>query len=374
MQSLTGNTGNKIKRRRAFAFRFVVAVAFVSALASFSEPAQGQRVDPRYQTRLSDCRHEPPPGRALTVRRLDSGIITRGYTSERVLTQIADARLLKGGDLLICTEYGRVEIVDSDDSQVRLQIRMEGFGEGSALPAEAAKRVLDETKMHAFMTASQGRLMVSVWHSTLGFTTPGGQPAYVHVRLQVPARGAYRVTTEAFHGLVAIRRLTLTGATLRGNVGDKFKGISGFIGATELDNVELIGDVDIDNLAGLPGIREAVPSNLAHLAAPILVKARVGRNCQLKAITGGDINISIQPAPELGVKALAESNSERVTINLDNGVAGEPEGESKFNTRGLVNTEGFDTKPVRLSVHAVSGAGKVSITSIPAASLSRPPL
>ncbi len=372
MRTRSKNNSEKIKQLGAASFRLVIGLALVSALASFAQPARGQRVDPRYQTRLSDCRHEPPPGRALVVRRLDSGIITRGYTSERVLTQIADARLLKGGDLLICTEYGRVEIVDSDDGQVRLQIRMEGFGEGSALPAEAAKRVLDETKLHAFMTASQGRLMVRVWHSTLGFTTPGNQPAWVSVRLQVPARGAYRVTTEAFHGLVAIRRLTLAGATLRGNVGEKLKGISGYIGGTELDNVELGGDVDIDNLAGLPGIRPPVPANLSNLAAPILVKARVGQNCKLKAVTGGDVNIAIQPALELGVKALAESNSDRVTINLEDGVAGEPEGESKFNTRGLVSTEGFDTKKVRLDVHAISGTGRVSITSIPAAPLTRP--
>jgi hypothetical protein len=156
MQTLSKNNSDKMKGRSATSFGLAVAIALVSALASFAEPAYGQRPDPRYQTRTSDCRHEPPPGRALVVRRADSGIITRGYLSERVLTQSADARLLKGGELLICTEYGRVEIVDSDDGQVRLQIRMEGFGEGSALPAEAAKRVLDETTLHAFMTASQG--------------------------------------------------------------------------------------------------------------------------------------------------------------------------------------------------------------------------
>jgi hypothetical protein len=372
MQWLFKNIGDRIKIKKIFSFRLTVAIAFVSALAPFADPTHAQSADPRYQTRTSDCRHEPPPGRALAVRRSDSGIINRGYVSERVLTQTADARLLKGGELLICTEYGRVEIVDSDDGQVRLQIRMEGFGEGSALPAEAARRGIDETKLQAFMTASQGRLMVRVWHSTLGFTTPGAQPTYVSVRLQVPARGAYRITTEAFHGLVAIRRLTLAGAILRGNVGDKLKGISGYLGATELDNVELIGDVDIDNLVGLPGIRPPVPANLANLAAPILVKARVGQNCQLKAVTGGDINIVIQPAGELGVKALAESNTDRVTINLDDGVADEPAGESKYNTRGLVFTEGFDTKKVRLNVHAISGTGRVSITSIPAAPVSRP--
>jgi hypothetical protein len=136
------------------------------------------------------------------------------------------------------------------------------------------------------------------------------------------------VTTEAFHGTIAVRRLTLAGATIRGNVGDKFKGIPGFIGRTELDNVELFGDVDIDNLVGLPGIRDSVPANIANLAAPILVKARAGSSCKLRAVTGGDINIVIQPAPDVGVKALAESDTGRVTVVLDGGVSGEPAGDS----------------------------------------------
>ena len=87
----------------------------------------------------------------------------------------------------------------------RLQIRVEGYGEGSLEPAEAAARVIEDTKLQTFMTVHQGRLMVRVWHSTLGFTSPGGQPAWVGVRLLVPARGPYRVTTEAFHGAVVIQ-------------------------------------------------------------------------------------------------------------------------------------------------------------------------
>lgn len=211
-----------------------------------------QGADPRYQTRASDCRHVPPPGTPLSVRRSDSGVTTNDYTAERLLTYIADAKRLEGGDIVVCAEYGRVEIADSDDDEVRLQVRMEGFGEGSDDPAAAARRVIAETDLQVFLTNSGGRLMVRVWHPTLGFTTPGGQPAWVNVRLLVPNRGAYRVTSEAFHGNVAIRRLTLAGAMLRGNVGEKFKGIPGFIGQTELDNVALAGDVDIDNLAGIP--------------------------------------------------------------------------------------------------------------------------
>jgi hypothetical protein len=328
--------------------------------------------DPRYQTRTSDCRHEPPPGATLSIRRFDSGVTRHGYKAEQVLTQSADASRVKGGDLVVCTEYGRVEIADSDDDHVRLQIRVEGSGEGSTQPAEAAARVIDETRLHTFMTVYQGRLMVRVWHSTLGFTTPGGQPAWVSVRLLVPSRGPYRVTTEAFHGTIAVRRLTLAGVTVRGNVGEKFKGIPGFIGSTELDNVELTGDVDIDNLAGLPGIRAAVPPNLANLAAPILVNARVGSSCQLKAVTGGDINIAIQPAPDVGVKALGESNSGRVTIGLDGGVAGEAAGDSAFRVRRLFSSAVYDSKPIRIDVRASTGAGNVSIASVPAAPLAPP--
>ena len=99
--------------------------------------------------------------------------------------------------------------------------------------------------------------------------------------------------------------------------------------------------MDINNLVGLPGIRAPVPANLANIAAPILVKARAGSSCRLKAVTGGDINIVIQPAPDVGVRLLGESNSGRLSIGLDGGEAGEAPGDSTFNNRGLVTTAGL---------------------------------
>jgi hypothetical protein len=364
---------NHMNQQQRFSASFGTWAALVVVLVSISDRVLAQAsADPRYQTRQSDCRHEPPPGAALSVRRTDSGITKRGYLAEQVLTLSADASRTKGGELLVCTEYGGVEIADSDDDRVRLQIRIEGSGEGSTRPADAAGQVIGETKLHTFMTIHNGQLMVRVWHSTLGFSRPGSQPAWVSVRLLVPARGAYRVTTEAFHGEIAIRRLTLSGVTMRGNVGDKLKGIPGFIGFTELDYVELNGDVDIDNLAGLPGIREPVPPSLARTAAPILVKARAGSSCQLKAVTGGDISISIQPAPDVGVKALGESNTGRVTIGLDGGVAQDAAGASAFQVRRFSSTAGYDSKPIRIDIRAASGTGNVNIVSIPAAPLAPP--
>ena len=107
--------------------------------------------------------------------------------------------------------------------------------------------------------------MARIWHPGLGFTVPGAQPAWVSLRLQVPSRDA-RVRPEAFDGLVAVR--------LRGAIGDKLKRIPRFIGATELDNLDPSGDVDIDNLAGLSEIRPSVAPERAASTAPLLVKAR----------------------------------------------------------------------------------------------------
>jgi hypothetical protein len=281
----------------------------------------------------------------------------------------ADASRLRGGDIVVCTEYGRVDIADSDDDQVRLQIRMEGLGEGSDNPRDAAVRVIDETTLHTYFTNSGGRLMARVWHSTLGFTRPGGQPAFVSVRVLVPARGSYRVTTEAFHGNVAIRRLSLSGATLRGNVGDKLKGIPGFIGQTELDNVELAGDVDIDNLAGIPGVRAPVPAQMSSIAAPILVKARVASTCRLVALTGGTLNIAIQPSPDLGVRALGQANEGQVNIRIDGAVAETPPIDSTFRVQSSFSTSGIESKPIRIDIRAASVHGTVNIASIPAAPL-----
>src|SRR5215475_849834 len=100
MRSELNITGPARQRR---AYRFALGLIILSAA---SYPAFAQRPDPRYQTRISDCRHEVPTGKPLLQRRVDSGILTHGYMAERLLTQIANARVLKGGDIIICAEYG----------------------------------------------------------------------------------------------------------------------------------------------------------------------------------------------------------------------------------------------------------------------------
>jgi hypothetical protein len=331
----------------------VLHAALIDRAPAFAQgPAQP---DLRYRTRASDCRVEPPVGAPLAVRRTDSGVRTQGYTAERVLTFVGDARGVDGGDIVACTEYGRVEIADSDDDRVHVQVRVEGFGEGSPQPADAARRVIEETDVRLHAAVQRGRLFVRVWHTTLGFTSPGGQPAMVGIRVQVPSRGTYRVTTDAYHGVVAVRRLTLAGATLHGRVGDKLKGVPGYVGPTELDNVTLAGDVEIRN-------------DVAPLGAPILAKVRVASSARLTAATGGDITIAVQPHPSLGVRALGESNDGTVRVLVDGGTAADA-GAGEFRVRQQAESPRYGERPIRLEVRAASGGGKVNVASMPAAPL-----
>ena len=183
----------------------------------------------------------------------------------------------------------------------------------------------------------------------------------------------YRVTTHAFHGNVAIRRLTLAGASLRGNIGEKFKGIPGFIGQTEHDNVVLAGNVDIDNLGGIPGVRAPVAPGVRSLAAPVLVKARVIAPSVLTVLTRGHDNIASPPGPDLAVRAPARANDRAVNIAIARAVAETVPPDSAFRLQRSCSTAGIDSGSVRLTVRAASTHGTVSIASIPAAPLARPP-
>jgi hypothetical protein len=75
------------------------------------------------------------PGTKLLIRRFDSGISKRA--TARVLTKRCCGSIK--ATTLSCTEYSRVEIADWT---IRFVCKlMEGFGEGSLEPAEAAARV-----------------------------------------------------------------------------------------------------------------------------------------------------------------------------------------------------------------------------------------
>ena len=331
----------------SFPHRLVTAALFVPALLV----AQ----DERYHDRPSDCRYDPPPGKALEVRQRESAVLTDGFTASRVSSYSASASNLSGGDIRICSEYGRVEISDSDDDQVHVQIRWDGFGEGTTDPAAEAARVIDVTPVRVFLTADSGRLFVRVWHPFLGFTrpttAPGGQPAWVSVRVLVPDRGAYRVSTEAFHGVVSLRRLTLSGAYLSGRVGEKLKGINGFQGGTELYDVTLAGNLDVANPLGGDG-------------APVTARLRIGSSSQVTIQSAGAINVAVQPHPDLGVRAFA-AGATGARVAIPTGTVFAPARPGYAHQAEAASTE-LEQRPRRVTITAISGLAAANVSSTPA--------
>ena len=77
----------------------------------------------------------------------------------------------------------------------------------------------------------------------------------------------------------------------------------------------------------------------------------------------------IQPAPDAGVKALGEAKAGQVSIGIEGGVAEDLAEDTTFPVRGLISSPDFETKRVKIEVHAASTNGSVNIASLPAAPL-----
>jgi hypothetical protein len=197
---------------------------------------------------------------------------------------------------------------------------------------------------------------VQIWTDTLGFTRVA-QPAFVSIRVQLPNRGAYRLVSEAYHGFASIRRLTLRNSTMRGRVGDKFKGIAGYIGYTELDQVTLDGDMEIT-------------SDGDQLSAPVIAKVRAASSASLTIRNGADINVSVQPHPLVALHAVAASGSATAHIQIDGGTARDTTLVA-FRVASVAESPDFASHERRLRIIATSTHGSVNVASMPTAALQR---
>lgn len=333
------------KSRRQFLTTTGGALLYFTFTSDDSVAQSGQTAtpqDPAYRSgRRSLCELAPPTGKPLSARKTDTGIQTNGNNAERLFTYIANAPRLKGGDLAICAEYGRVEIMDSDDEQVRLQIRCSSSGEGAA-------KALADTDVRAHLTADNGLLRVAVWHATQGFAQQM-QPCLVNIRLQVPPSGAYKLDALANHGCVGVHRLTLAGAKLRGLSGVKMRGVKGYLGGHDLDNVILSGDLDVETSAP-PGFGDTwIQGTLTAIAS-----------CKVIARTNeGNIRLSFPPDPRTGLDVIGRAAKGRVIIGINDAPPPPPTSPPQAELRS--RTQGYDAAPVHIEVSASSENSNVTI-------------
>lgn len=330
-------------QRRKTRRQFLEQASGALALAALPVGAAlAQQADPAYQSgRRSLCEQTPPPGKSLTARKTDTGIQAVGNQATRLLTFIAEAGKLKGGTLSLCAEYGRIEVMDSDDGQVRLQVRCTATGEGAA-------KALADTDVRVHLTADNGQLRVAVWHATQGF---GAQslPCAVNIRLQVPPTGAYKLDALANHGCVGVHRLTLAGAKLRGLSGTKMRGIKGYQGGHDLDNVVLAGDLDLETSAPAGFGDTWIQGTLTAIAS-----------CKVVARTNeGSIRLAFPSVLDTGLDVTASSEQGRVMIGLNDKPAGNPDSANQKEWRA--RSEGYEKLPIKITVEARSKISNVTV-------------
>jgi hypothetical protein len=228
--------------------------------------------------------------------------------------------------------------MDSDDSQIRLQIRCEALGEGAA-------KAIEDTDIRVHPTVDGKRLGLSVWHATQGFT-PTAQPCLVNMRLQVPLFGAYRLQARADHGCVGVRRLILANSKLEGRVGYKVKGIRGYIGGHDLDNVVLSGDLEVyAESASISGMLRAISS------------------CKVSARTGtGDIRLSFTPDPQTGLDVTGVTDKGTLNIGIMEGEQRE-RATRQLQSEQQIRSKGYEGKAIRIDAKVTSSSGNVTVVS-----------
>ena len=111
---------------------------------------------------------------------------------------------------------------------------------------------------------------------------------------------------------------------------------------------------------------------MSALATPVLIKARVKANSKLKLVTGGSINIAVQPAPDLGIMAIGESNHGRVNVALAGATPLNVVSDATFAVGRSAATPGYESKSVKMEISAYSAPGTINIAAIPAAPLALP--
>ncbi|HLG40172.1 MAG TPA: hypothetical protein VI461_10910, partial [Chitinophagaceae bacterium] len=241
------------------------------------------------------------------------------------------------GAIQFCSEYGRVEIINSDDDEIHIQAILENYG----IDAEKAVK---ETDIEVSATVDNNKLNIAVSHPVLGFTS-NRQPTLVNFRIQVPDKIIYDIVGNEYHGIVGIRRITLGKFDFKGRSGEKYKGIKGYFGGLELDNVVIRNDIAIN-----------------AEDATVTGKLIIDNSCNIAINTNAtDVKISIMPQENLGIKINAESTSGQVWVIQEGDKPTQP--TTPIRQKESVSN-GFDKMLKKADIRIKSNSGNISVAAM----------
>jgi hypothetical protein len=312
----------------------LVAIAVLVGIKVFLN----QKNDASSHARRSRCQPAHLQGTPLEVERVDAGVHVVSDHVQRVLTYRFDASPFLGGDIYLCADMGRIEILDSDDTQARLEIRLEASGQ------EATKAVTETTIATSF-TSDGVRFSIEAWPTTLGVTTD--EPlVWIHMRLTVPVSASYTVDATAGHGGVGVHQLSLERGRLGGFDGLKAKTRQGYSGGHDLDHVSVLGDLEINMPDGpIAGTLYALSSSR--------VTAHTNR---------GDIQLFFADDSQAGFEVVAGTNQGTVKVDIGPTETADDTRQQYVSER-RARSQGYAEKPIQVNVEATTLAGNIVIAS-----------
>lgn len=293
--------------------------------------------DPNYKTRKGDCQITVSSGKPIKFNVIDSKITSTKERAERILSYLAKFPNVTAGAIQFCSEYGRVEIINSDDDEIHIQVILENYGTD-------AKKAVSETEIEVLATVDNNKLNIAVSHPVLGFTS-SRQPTLVNFRIQVPGKITYDIFGNEYHGIVGIRRITLGKFDFKGRSGEKYKGIKGYFGGLELDNVIITNDISIN-----------------AEDATVTGKLIIDNSCNIKINTNStDVKISIMPQENLGIKVNAESTSGQVWVIQEGDTPTQP--TTPIRQKESLSND-FDKTLKKADIRIKSNSGNISVAAM----------
>ena len=288
-----------------------------------------------------------PPGQAIVANETIGPPHSAGRGSEQSMSYSFDSTGLEQGVIDVCSEYGSIDLVGSDDSSGRIDVVVRN-------PFPGGDRAVTDTKLAIDVRRDGNRLHVGVRQLTQGVTSfrtwfsRGSRPTHANVRITLPKRAEYRVRLVANHHYMAVRDLALGGSF----EGYASPGVNINADLTDMLNVRVGGTT----YHGKVTDDRAVAAALARGGSTVRLRPRRSSTVNVAHEQEGDVEVVLSDA---GGGFDVTARGPRPTVGL-----GPTATSTQTAGATRARTAGFERATVQVTVTASSPTGAVTVKKI----------
>ena len=305
-------------------------------------------VDPNYKSgRPSVCEATTQTGDPIAANEKTGAPHAAGLGSEQSISYSFDAAGLEHGAIDVCSEYGAIELVGSDDSSGRIDIVVRN-------PFPGGDRAVNDTKLSTDVRRDGSRVHIGVRQLTQGVTSfrtwfaRGSRPTHANIRITLPRRADYRVRLVANHHYMSVRNLAIGGSF----EGYGSPGVAIDADVTDSLNVRVSGTTYHGEVTDDP----AVAAALARGGSTVRLRARRSTTVNIAHEQAGDVEVVLIDA---GTGFDVAARGPRATVTLGPTARSTQSGDT---TRA--RTAGFEQAAIQVTVAASSATGGVTVRKI----------